>query len=248
MLIDASLYVCGAENEMKEKLYTIPINDAFHEDCECPICAMYRKLEEDAIGSTMSGYMVEERRLESDQVGFCEKHVHMLYEQGDRLGLALMMKTHMNLVISKLEKYQQVPIRKTSLFSKKVEEPKPGMYVDQLNQSCYVCEKINRLFVRYIETVFYLYKKEEDFSKLFASSKGFCTKHYGMLYQEASIRLTGKFQEEFINVLNRIYLENMKRVRDDLSWFIDKFDYRFKDEPWKNAKDALPRAIEKMMK
>ena len=37
----------------------------------------------------------------------------------------------------------------------------------------------------------------------------------------------------------------MKRVTDDLEWFIDKFDYRHKDEPWKNSKDALPRAITK---
>ncbi len=43
-----------------------------------------------------------------------------------------------------------------------------------------------------------------------------------------------------------MYLENMKRVHEDLSWFIDKFDYRFKDEPWKNAKDALPRTMTKL--
>ena len=35
----------------------------------------------------------------------------------------------------------------------------------------------------------------------------------------------------------------MERVNGDIGWFIDKFDYRFKDEPWKNAKDSLPRGI-----
>ena len=25
---------------MKEKLYTIPVNDAFREDCECPLCSI----------------------------------------------------------------------------------------------------------------------------------------------------------------------------------------------------------------
>ena len=29
---------------MKEKLYTIPVNDAFAKDCECPLCAMYKEL------------------------------------------------------------------------------------------------------------------------------------------------------------------------------------------------------------
>ena len=35
----------------------------------------------------------------------------------------------------------------------------------------------------------------------------------------------------------------MKRVNEDISWFIDKFDYRNQDAPWKNSKDALPRGI-----
>jgi len=46
--------------------------------------------------------------------------------------------------------------------------------------------------------------------------------------------------------LNTLYLDNIKRVRDDLNWFINKFDYRFVNEPWKDSKDALPKAIVKI--
>lgn len=34
----------------------------------------------------------------------------------------------------------------------------------------------------------------------------------------------------------------MKRVRDDVVWFINKFDHKYANEPWKNAKDSLVRA------
>ena len=34
----------------------------------------------------------------------------------------------------------------------------------------------------------------------------------------------------------------MKRVRDDVAWFINKFDHKYANEPWKNAKDSLVRA------
>ncbi len=34
---------------MAEQLYTIPVNDAFHADCECPLCQMQKTLEEHAI-------------------------------------------------------------------------------------------------------------------------------------------------------------------------------------------------------
>ena len=37
-----------------------------------------------------------------------------------------------------------------------------------------------------------------------------------------------------------------KKVEEDIDWFIQKFDYRFKDEPWKNSKDALQRTILKV--
>ena len=34
-----------------------------------------------------------------------------------------------------------------------------------------------------------------------------------------------------------------KRLAEELDWFADKFDYRFKDAPWKNSKDSIPRAM-----
>ena len=37
---------------MKEKIYTIPVNDAFDKDCECPLCAMYQELENNAVEYT----------------------------------------------------------------------------------------------------------------------------------------------------------------------------------------------------
>ncbi len=54
-----------------------------------------------------------------------------------------------------------------------------------------------------------------------------------------------KFLEPFLRELNGSYLENFKRVRDDVEWFICKNDYRYQDEPWKNARDALQRALTK---
>ena len=34
---------------MAEQLFTIPVNDAFDEGCECPLCSIYKKLEEDTV-------------------------------------------------------------------------------------------------------------------------------------------------------------------------------------------------------
>ena len=50
---------------MKEKIYTIPVNDAFDKDCECPLCAMYQELENNAVEYTMGpSYMEDDIRAE----------------------------------------------------------------------------------------------------------------------------------------------------------------------------------------
>ena len=72
---------------MKEQLYTIPVNDAFAVDCECPVCSMYDSLERDAIEFTMGpSYMEDDIRMETNKIGFCSHHVKQLYKHQNRLG------------------------------------------------------------------------------------------------------------------------------------------------------------------
>ena len=119
-------------------------------------------------------------------------------------------------------------------------------YIKEVKNSCFVCDRINQVFERYLITILYLYRTEDDFKTIFKSSKGFCMTHYGMLTKLAPKELSGKVLEEFMADCNELYLTNIQRVYDDLLWYIDKFDYRYSKEPWKNSKDALPRSIQKI--
>lgn len=230
---------------MKEKLYTIPVNEAYDQDWECPLCYIRHTLEEKAINFTMGpSYMEDDIRESTDEIGFCPTHVSMLYKHQNRLGLALMLKTHMDKTIKKLEAISsKEQVKSSPLFRKKKEESSLVSYVNHLENSCFICDKINNTFDRYLDTIFFLYKSEEAFRQKFNQTKGYCTTHYGLLYDKASKHLRGQLLESFIGELNHTYIENFKRVRDDLDWFIDKFDYRFKDAPWKNSQDALIRTL-----
>lgn len=231
---------------MAEQLYTIPVNDAFNSECECPVCAMYDELERNAIEYTMGpSYMEDDNRAMTDKLGFCKHHVRILYGEKNRLGLALMLKTHTDKTIKDLKALSEnKPVAQGGLFKKQVASS-VGEYINKLEASCFICERVENTFNRYIDTIFHLWKKDPEFKDKLKNSKGFCTYHYGLLYDNGQTKLNKEQYSEFLDLLNKVYFENMERVNGDIGWFIDKFDYRFKDEPWKNSKDALPRGIQK---
>ena len=60
--------------EMKEKLYTIPLNDAVNASDECPFCFIERELEQNSLDFVLgnsSSYMESDIRDQTDKAGFC---------------------------------------------------------------------------------------------------------------------------------------------------------------------------------
>ena len=233
---------------MAEQLYTIPVNDAFSTDCECPLCLMQRDLEKDAIEFTMGpSYMEDDNREVTDKLGFCRRHLEIMYKNKNKLGLALMLKTHTDKTIREMKALAGGAKPKASgLFSKKQDTPAVVDYIKKLESTCFVCGRITPVFERYIDTIFHMWKKDKEFVEKFGKCKGFCTKHYGMLYEAGADKLNQTQYDEFLTVLNKIYFEGMDRVNADMSWFIDKHDYRNKQADWGTSRDSLQRALIKV--
>lgn len=231
---------------MKEQLYTIPVNEAFESDCECPLCQMKRDLEKNAIEYTLGpSYMEDDNRAMTDESGFCEKHIQALYLEKNRLGLALILSTHMQKTRKDLESLSKETLTGKTLFKKGTSSTGVGEYVKNLEKNCFICNRMENTFNRYIDTIFHIYKKDPDLSNKIRNSKGFCTYHYALLFDKAPDFLAKDQLSKFIEDINKVYFENMARMQEDIEWFINKFDYRYQNEPWKNAKDALPRAVQK---
>lgn len=232
---------------MKEVLYDIPVNDIFDKPCECPVCAMRKKLEDDEVAFAMGpSYMEDDIRLTTDKIGFCDRHMQMMYDFENRLGLALILNTHMQNMIREVETLQKKGRSSSGgLFSKKTDSALHE-YTQKTTHSCFICDRIRGTFERYLVTTLYLYEKDMEFRKKFQNCKGFCLEHYGILFEMAPKYLHGSILDDFTKDLNRVFLDNMKRMQEEVSWFIDKFDYRNVDAPWKTSKDALPRAMTKV--
>lgn len=236
---------------MKEHIYTIPVMDGFHEGGECPFCNMYHKLNSDAVDYMLGpSYMEEDIRLETDKQGFCGYHYKQLYSSQNRLGLALMLHTHLQRVSKDMAKYSSgIAFReKVSIFSKATEpiSKQVTTRIDNVVDSCYICNRVDEFFAHYIETFFHLWKQNNDLKKIVEQSNGFCMKHFSMLLRAAELKLKQSELKSFYNVVMPIQQDNLNRLIDEVDWFIQKFDYRFQDEPWKNSQDSVPRSIQKV--
>lgn len=233
---------------MNQQIYTIPVNDGFEEGGECPFCNMYNKLEKEALDYMLgSSYMEDNIRMETNKIGFCQKHYSMMYKKQNRLGLALMLQSHIQKINADIENLSNnlKSNKKKGLFSKTVEN-KVTPYINNIAESCYICNKITASMDRYFDTFFYMWKKDNDIKEKVKNSKGFCIEHFAKLIDMADKKLKGNEYNLFINTIISLEIENIKRLEKEVDHFTNKFDHNYKDAPWGTAKDVLPRAIQKI--
>lgn len=236
---------------MKEKIYTIPVNEAFDSGDECPFCWLERQVEQKTIRYTIgpgASYMEPEVRLATDKEGFCGTHFKKMYDYGNALGNALIMQTYFVSLFEEMVKEMesfQIP-GKRSIFGKKNEDEEWSItqWARRKQSSCFICNKIAYNMERYYATFFYLIKDAEFRAKV-EGSKGFCMRHFLGLMEAAKNQVPNDQREWFYPTMFRLMRENMARVKGDLDWFIDKFDYRNASADWKNSRDAVSRTMQK---
>lgn len=240
---------------MRERIDTIPINEAFSSNDECPFCYLQRQAEQRAIRYTVgpgASYMEPEVRGTTDRLGFCAQHMKKLYDYGNHLGNALILQTYYVGLIKELEcqldDFELPP--KKPLFSPKKRDAQGAentllQWAKRRNASCFLCGKIEYNMQRYYSTFFYL-TKDAEFRAKVEQSKGLCMHHFAQLMEAAQSQLPNAQREWFYATIPAQMRDNLARVQADLDWFIEKFDYRNASADWKNSRDAVPRAMQKL--
>ena len=225
-----------------QQIYTIPVHEAFEagaadKKCGCPLCALYRKLEENELDLILGASMMEpDVRIKTNEKGFCRTHYDMMFVRKNRLGMALTLESHLNELKEDLA---------TGLIAGLVAKPgsTPLKRIEKLEKSCYVCERIDFHFQHMAETVVYLYESEETFADQIKAQPYFCLPHYRLLLEKAQARLQKKKLADFFAIVEGVQKHYLSELCEDVSWFCKKFDYRYEDEPWKNSKDSVERAM-----
>ena len=222
-----------------EQIYTIVINEAFekcgNEESSCPFCAIREKFEGDEIGLILGASMMEPSvRLKTNELGFCRDHYGKMLRAGKKLPLALLLESHMADVSALMRINKLMPAKSAKGSANSIIE---------LSETCYVCDRINTNFRQVLSNAVYMWSSDPGFRKLFSHQKCFCLPHYAAVLKTASEQLKKNDFASFANSIRQTEELYVSKVREKLAFFIKKFDYRYENEPWGDAKDAVEKTV-----
>jgi len=236
------------------------VNEAFSKVSECCLCDLESKAEEDYIKYVLGASLMEpDGREETNEKGFCRRHYAMAYNSRlNTQGLGLIMETYLQGVSVGLSRagFRHIKTLGGGKPGKARRNSDKDVYkamqsfaevADHVLRGCVICERIVRVMERYVDVTCHLYVTEEDFRERFRAQKGFCMTHFRMLMMLAAKYVKGDMTD-FVSDLAEMQTESINRLLGEVSWFTQKYDYRNRDAPWGDSKDALPRSIMKMAK
>lgn len=225
---------------MAEKLYTIPVNEAFDrslEDpaCGCPFCTLYTQLENRELDSTLGAAMMEpDIRIKMNHEGFCRAHYDMMLNRPNKLSLALILESHLS--------EEKAALSPRGLAALRGKGSVTLAELERKDKECYICAKLDEYMARMTDTAVYLWQTEPDFKKKALMQPYYCLPHFKLFLTVASKGLDRREYGKFYDQISALEDSYLKKLGDDVSWFCKKFDYRYDEEPWYNSKDACERA------
>lgn len=225
---------------MSETIYTIPINEAFDACSEdhslgCPFCRLYNILEQNEVDLILGASMMEpDTRIKTNEQSFCPTHFDRLLEAKKRLPLGLILESHLD----SLRKDVEDGALSALVGRVGVAAPKR---LSRLDDSCYICSRIDHNFSRMLSNAVFLYTEDEAFRKKVQAQPYICLPHFRMWLETAQKEMKKGYSDFYKEVSKPVY-DYFDTLREDVSWFCKKFDYRYEKESWKNSKDAIERA------
>ncbi len=162
---------------LKEKIYTILINELMEED-GCPFCLAEKVFEKNALEYFLGPAMMEpDVRIMTNKKGFCRTHSEMMLSDKNKLSLALTLHTRIIEVMGMLSSNKRV------------------------TTGCCVCDRIENNFTKFASNFADMLKSDEFIQK-YKDKKGVCLKHYLLLSKFSSKKVSKAIKEVLVSSLS----------------------------------------------
>ncbi len=221
---------------MRADITNIPISDVFEPKEGCPICRLRDMLEKRVTEYITGAAMMEpDVREQTNRLGFCSTHFEMMLKQRNRLGVALILESH----LAELDRrvFEGLPlIGKSPARQKKA--------ADKAHETCFTCEQVNWAMERMVANICRLYQTERDFRQLFEQQQCLCLPHFSLLMGKVE-EMDRRYASEFAKAAADLCRNYLTTLRGDVTHFTRMFDYRNTgaDADWGNSRDAIERAV-----
>lgn len=217
---------------MREDICSIPISEIFEPMDSCPFCTM-RDMLEDRMATYITGaaMMEPDVRVQTNKLGFCKTHFDQILLRGSRLSVALILES----LLAETEK---------DILDKKTPIKKIVQKAKERENSCFVCENIEKNMLNLSRNVLVIWQSEADFRELYSKQTHICTSHYSMIMELALKHMNKKNIPAFTAITHSLCQKYMDEVKGDVTHFCRMFDYRNAGGDWGNSRDSIERAIE----
>ena len=220
---------------MRQDITSIPVSEVFEPRDGCPLCRM-RDLLEQRVASYITGaaMMEPDVRTETNRLGFCLDHYRLILRQRNRLGVALMLESHLDELAQKT--FHAAPFGGGKRQAKRASAQ---------TETCFLCKQVDWAMERMLATVCRLWETEEDFRRLFSEQPALCLPHFTQLVAAAEKEMSKKQIGAFAGEAARLSRQTLSQLQNDVSHFCKMFDYRNSggEADWGNSRDAVERAV-----
>ncbi len=221
---------------MRYDITNIPVTEVFEEGDGCPICRLRNKLEERAVEYITGAAMMEpDIRIETNKQGFCLTHYRQMLSRRNRLGVALMLESHLDEMEKRV--FAGLPLVKSSRQQAKS--------AGKTAETCYVCGQLDSAMQKMLATVCRTWEGQREFRQLFEQQDCLCLPHFSALVAAAGSSMSKKEQPYFAKAASKLAQEYLTSLHGDVHHFCEMYDYRNNtaNADWGNAKDSIERAI-----
>ncbi len=221
---------------MRDSITSIPIRDVFEPKEGCPLCRLRNRLEQRVVEYITGAAMMEpDVRIETNRLGFCGPHYEKMRGQRNRLGLALLLDSH----LQDLEKTAL-----TGALPRRNRKDGGASLRDTATGTCFVCREVDGAMARMESNLCKLWEKDKDFRELFAAQPALCLPHYRQLL-EAAAELPKKSAAAFTAAATSLCRDTLTALHADIQHFCSMFDYRNSggNADFGTSRDAIERTI-----
>jgi hypothetical protein len=229
------------------KLEISKVHDAYSEDGECPLCTLRQAAEATYLHSFQHSRVMEPNvRVQTNAIGFCPDHYMKLYKAENKLGLGLVVHTHLR---------EKLPEIRAAL--ERIVEPGAGRKAQErimeaadelsaLRDRCFICGLLRADNDRYIFTILYLWSKDPEFPDRFRASRGFCIGHFLDALNAAPKLLRGDRAQRWIREAAGLLNANLERLEKELLAFTQLYRSENTSLGSEAERTALGRTLQKL--